>query len=420
MGGDESLDDDPILLPEREEREWLLSALAELTAERGFSQFVVSPIVEGSEQFFPDRWVGGEASLGRLARRLLHYAGIDELPVQTEIHLPDARGGGAPAFPPRSGGVWLDGLDRKAAVFMAVSTSLREPVNAVASAARAAAQAFREHFDLVAKDPKKAEKLIDVTAVYLGFGLLVTEASLRHYSEADGSFRAKKSTFRLGVLEPQAFAYLLAAQALVRGLDKKERKRLAGQLQPNQAAFFRAAFAELEPRRAELIEQLGIPDPKTWPPPPDVDELTAPLEDEMEEEVPEERKDGDRGIVGLNEGKPVFRVERTMSGRLGKVIIMATLMGGGLVARSIKGIDLSMPHMIIGGVVLAAIGMAVGRLFEDIRCSEPKCGAALKREMKVCPRCGGDVVGVIKHAKERLAAEEALRREKIGAQAEDA
>jgi hypothetical protein len=402
-------DDDAIMLPPEADRAWLIDAVAELTRSQGFSQFVVAPIVEPTPQFFPDKWAGGDASLGRLVRRLLHYVGLDEVGVAVEIHREDARGGAAPA-PPGSGGVWLDGVERKVVTVMAAGPTLRDPTNAVAATARAVAHAFRDLHHLGSKDGQDNERLIDVTSVYLGFGLLTTEASLRFFSTSAGGFRSNRSKFQLGSLGPVAMAYLLGIQAVARGLDKPARKRLASHLQPNQAGFFRAAVAELEPRREWLVEKLGLPAPDTWPPPPDLDELTAPLEDELEDAEPEERKDEDKGIVGLNEGKPVFRVERSMAGRLGKVIIMGTLMGGGLIARSIKGIEISMPKMIMGGLVLAALGMLIGRLFEDVRCSEPKCGAPLERDMTVCPRCGGTIVGAIKNPKERLAAEEALRR----------
>ena len=46
-------------------------------------------------------------------------------------------------------------------------------------------------------------------------------------------------------------------------------------------------------------------------------------------------------------------------------------------------------------------------MFRDRRCSEPKCGGPLTPTTKVCPRCGGDVVGTIANPKHRLAAEEA-------------
>lgn len=397
------------MLPPEADRTWLVEAMAALTHSQGFSRLVVGPIVEPTPQFFPDKWAGGDASLGRLVRRLLHYVGLDEVGVAVEIHPEDARGGAPPA-PPGSGGVWLDGIERKVVTIMAAGPSLRDPTNGVAATARAAAHAFRDFHRLPAKDPQEAERLVDVTGVYLGFGLLTTEASLRFFSTSAGGFRSNRSKFQLGVLGPQAMAYLLGIQAVARGMDRAQRKRLTAHLQPNQAGFFRAAVEDLEPRREWLLERLGIPPRESWPPPPDLDELTAPLEDELDDAVPEERKDEDRGIVGLNAGKPVFRVERSMAGRLGKVIIMGTLMGGGLIARSIKGIEISMPKMILGGLVLAAIGMAIGRLFEDVRCSEPKCGAPLRRDMTVCPRCGGDIVGAIKNPKERLAAEEALRR----------
>jgi predicted amidophosphoribosyltransferase len=64
--------------------------------------------------------------------------------------------------------------------------------------------------------------------------------------------------------------------------------------------------------------------------------------------------------------------------------------------------------------VLGILGLGVGRLLPDARCSEPKCGQPLAKDATVCPRCGGTVSGVIHHPRERLAAEEALAREAEG------
>jgi hypothetical protein len=398
-------------LPPAAERERLVADLAQLTRGQGFSHLVRWPIVEPTPAFFPDRWAGGDASLVRLFRRLLHYAGLPELRVEVEIHEPDTRGGPPPA-PPASGGVWLDGVEHGVARFMALAPALREPKNAVAAAARAVAHAFCEQRGLMpaGEEPRRAERRIDVASVYLGLGLLTTEAALRFYSVTDATLRSRGSSFRLGVLGPQAMAWLLAVQVVVRDGGKAERKQLARSLPPNQAAFFRAALRELDDRRAATLDALGIPPAEQWPPAPDLSVLTAPFEEEAED-APETPRGEDRGVVGLNAGKPVFRVEGTMSGRLAKVALMATLMLGGMVVGSMKGLDVSTPHLWLVGIGLALFGLVAGRLFEDVRCSEPRCGAPLTRSMTTCPRCGGTVAGPIKHARERLAAEEALRRD---------
>jgi hypothetical protein len=59
---------------------------------------------------------------------------------------------------------------------------------------------------------------------------------------------------------------------------------------------------------------------------------------------------------------------------------------------------------------LAVLGLAIGSLFTDRRCSEPKCGTKLREQDQVCPLCGGVVMGVIHHPRERLGAEEELVR----------
>ncbi|MCY1007443.1 hypothetical protein OV079_18180 [Nannocystis pusilla] len=106
----------------------------------------------------------------------------------------------------------------------------------------------------------------------------------------------------------------------------------------------------------------------------------------------------------------MFRVERSMAARLGRTLGMGALMLGGVVAGMKGGLQLEAGTIPMIAVGLGVTGLVLGRFLRESRCSEPRCGATLASGDKVCPRCGGDVVGVIHHPRERLAAEEAWRR----------
>jgi len=201
----------------------------------------------------------------------------------------------------------------------------------------------------------------------------------------------------------------------VRGEGRAERQRIARGLQTNQAAFFRHAYAAIERMDPPLATQLGVPARELWPTPPALAALTAPFPNDEDTAEPEARRDEDRGVLGMNVGKPVFVVDRSMAPRLGRVLFMGCLMLGGVVSRMSQGDGVGMSSIAVIAVGLGLGGLGVGRLFRDRRCSEPKCGAPLRLEDRVCSRCQGEVVGTIKHPRERLAAEEAYQRSQSSA-----
>lgn len=402
-------DEDDLLLPPAPARAWLLEQLAALVKARGVGPLATAPLVEPTPEFFPDPWAGGEASVRRLARRLLRYAGIEGMPVAVTV----VDEGTAPAA--GTGGVAFEGLRQGTLAFAVQSVTLRDPLILVPAMARAVAEAYRRVHRLPMGTESQQPRLVDVTAVYLGFGLLTANAALRMGGSGGGWGRQSTRTrTRLGVLDPQSVAFLLAVLLHVRGVKGKELRAVLRKLGANPAAFVRAAEPVLEGLQPPVAEQLGLPAREQWPPAPELAVLTAlmPGEAEAEAAAPEERKDQDRGVQGMNAGRPVFRVERSKALRLAKMLALPTVMLGMLAGRvQIPGIE-QLPIWQAGAAaaVLGVLGLAVGRLMPDRRCSEPKCGQALDAALTECPRCGGTIMGVIHHPRERLAAEEALAR----------
>ncbi len=404
------------MLPPPELREWLLDELADLVETRGIDPVVNAPLVQPTPDFFPDPWKGNVASVRRLLRRLLRYTRLEvdrvevvvydpEDEVQPDEPSPPPMRGQAPIvwrLEPRPDQPWRFGLDVRA---------LKDAHNLVPACARAVAHAYREHHRIPNSDAESAAPAVDVTAVYLGFGVLTVDASMRFSSGAQGGFRASRSQFRLGALSPQAVAYLLAAQALLRGLDAKQRRKLSSKLQPNQAEFFRQAVKQLE--TVDLFERLELPPEETWPDPPGMAWYRQDLDDPAvaEPEANDEDDDLERdheSIRGKNQGKPVFRVERNMIGTLIKATVVPTIFLGGMLTRPFMQLPVTMAHVSMAAIGMALISLVVGALLKDSRCSEPKCMARLSPDMETCPLCGGTIMGTIGNAKERLEAEERL------------
>jgi hypothetical protein len=403
----EDATEDALLLPAAEDREHLIAQTASLIQKFGFSRYVNAPLVAPNETYFPDPWKGGEASVIRVARRLFGYAEMGHPPVMVEINEGiEGRPSTAVGKPALRGmadlNVWWRRADQGTQRFGAEAAAMRDPHNFVASMARAVTWAWMDSVGIKVAETPQSQRMVDVATVYLGFGVMTTEASLRHSAENTGGFSSRRTQTRLGLLTPRAMAFCLALQVASRRLGKKDIKYIERFLQPNKVAFLKAALRWLD-AHPEALEQLGLPPESTWPPPPRLKQFTGPLPyDEVRDEA---RKDIDKGIEGMNEGKPVFRVKRNLTARLAKAS-MLTVSLGAMTARSQGGFDISMAEIMIGAAGLLLLSVIIGPFFKESRCSDPKCANPLTDEMTECPLCKGMVIKDIDHPKKRLEAEE--------------
>lgn len=410
-------DADELLLPDADEREAILDALAGLVHRRGYEHLALAPLVEPDERHFPDRWAGGEASVRRVVQRLLVYADLEALEPVVEVEDDVGLGPMAPVGVGSPG--WFHKLDAGRPIIRVRESSLRDPFVLVPALARAVAAAFRAHHGLAVREPLAEERFVDLTAVYLGFGLITLPALVRHHTSRAGA-RVRSAVSRVGAVEPRALSFALAVVLAIRGTDDRRRKSIAALVGDNPAAFIAAATAWLGTLAPPLAERLGIPPRASWPEPPALSMLTAPLPDDGPAMSQEQRRDEDKGVVGMNAGKPVFRVERSKALRLAKLLGLPVLLLGMLFGRAQlagggggMGIEIEMwkASLLAGG--LALVGLVIGRMLPDARCSEPRCGESLTADQTTCPRCGGHIAGVIHHPRERLAAEDALARRSI-------
>lgn len=73
------------MLPDPEEREWLIQALGHLVTRRGSEPFLAMPLVEPDRKHFPDPWSFSHQGLDRVTRRLLQYAGLGQLDICVQV-----------------------------------------------------------------------------------------------------------------------------------------------------------------------------------------------------------------------------------------------------------------------------------------------------------------------------------------------
>ncbi|HLK90683.1 MAG TPA: hypothetical protein VKZ18_12350 [Polyangia bacterium] len=394
-------------LPPEQVQAYLIRELTALIQLHGAAPFVSAPLLEPRPEHFPDPWRADELGVERLALRLLDYAGLAELGVEVEIFTGEvdvkkvAPDGTASSWSHKGAAAWFAGIHEGRCVFGASATKLKSPDVLAGVMAHEIAHAFRHRHGLNLRKREVEEPLTDLTTIYLGFGILTTNASYRYRAGGgmQGAYtRTQWSHESLGYLPPEAMSFLLACQVVARDLPAAESRRIAGLLETNQAAYFRAACKALD--RDELRQRLKLPPPGTWPvvaaPHP------QPFDTSGDPPAPEPGAVEIAANRGRNAGLPVFRVGHTKQAA-------TTLLSLALaIPAAIAGAWLS-PWAAVGAFLVTSIAVhkfGGGERYD--RCSEPDCNQIIPADAAHCPGCGGTVSGRIDNANERLAAREAL------------
>jgi hypothetical protein len=378
----------------------VLDALGALIARYGAAPFVSAPIVEPSERFFPEGFATGSMEgLEQVVRRLVDYGGLSGMRVQ----ITRARASSGPTDPKprppwasRGEPAWLEGLADGLLLFAVEQEQMGKDEALGGVLAREVARAFRAQRELgdgpyraTEDDEEASEEQIDLTAVYLGLGVIASY-SQRWYRYINIGARAKVALERVTALPPETLAFAIAAQAVARGISPEEQDRLAGMLQRDHTGGFRAACAHLT---GASLAMLGLPPREEWPAPR---EPGQPLPESVVE-VREPR--------ARPSGRPVFRVaqDAAMSGAAsgGVLSLIPTVVAGVLLHSSFV-------FLFLGVGVVA--GVIRGRKRRWDVCSS--CAARIPEGVEVCAGCGGVVSGRIDHRDDRLAAEERLAEKK--------
>ncbi len=374
----------------------LLDGLAQLVADHGFENFVRSRLLEPDNHHFPDRWEPTLDGVQRLASRLVRYAGNDEL----EVCVRPERGAVLPVwFAEIRDGVCAFGVDRQ---------RLSDAGEIVGCVCREVATAFRHWTGVTRMNGTQEEVLTDLTTIYLGFGVLTTNAAYRFRQEGSlfgDTVFTKRSISRVGVLPAATLAYALAADVVARGLDASAASRIGRLLEANQEESFTAAYESLALDVAGLRSRLGLPPVEEWP------EARALRRVRFPRRLPTNvQRVPTRGVSANGNSTPnVFRVRERAALRWGASGSIPGFLGA-LGAHWI-GVD-PIVMLLIGGLGGAVIGVARADGNVTDVCSDQDCRSPLPVDVSHCPSCGGRIRGVIRDARERLAAEEALTEER--------
>jgi hypothetical protein len=393
-------------LPEASEQDRLLAGLARLIALRGHEHFLECPIVLPVVDSFSPSSTRDLRGAGRLALDLLSYARLTDLDLRLQgyrkrptqlaegVRLKQADGQNHAA-------AWFAGIKEGVCVFGLELSGLRSDHTLTAALAHEVTHAYRHEHGLVVQDRDAEEQLTDLTAVYLGFGIFLLNAShlMSTGGYSEGGDRLLYERQSLGYLSPAQFALLLSAQVVARGATPNDVKAIRKHLSPNQAQLFGLGVAQLGADVSSLRARLGIPidleTPKPWL-------VTLPSDDEADSAI--EIVESEAEPVHPNVAGPVaFRVLQTQTLPICLAGLFASFMLG--IVLDFRGNAWFILLGVGGGLFAFA-----GSLRRADWCSG--CRARLTADNSRCPKCGLWIVSTIDRYDDRLAAEESYEAER--------
>jgi len=169
-------------LPSERQIHWMLKTTAKLL---GAGAEPVKGLVQPNAEFFPDRFDGSAVALTALMDRILSHAGLADAKVDLSIILPDGEEqkvscssgacGGAGKIELRSDRV-LKSADGYTVAIGA--GEIKSPQVLTTAMVRATSFIFLSEADIVADFPAiEVEPVIDLAAILLGYGVLITNGS---------------------------------------------------------------------------------------------------------------------------------------------------------------------------------------------------------------------------------------------------
>lgn len=229
-------------LPNNEVRRGLVSAYAQVLASVEVLALESSarPLVLPNGDYFPDEFTGDEASVGRLLERLLEHAGLADMAIGARFWGEadascgtGACGSCAPAqAEPESVERLVDAGESWQINIL--PTEVAQPVGLSSALCRAVALAVLREADAPPRN-LPLDLAVDLTAVALGYGVLLLEASHIYRKSCGGP-----SVTRATALGPTEVALVLALSAAVSG---QSLRKVSKYLSPTQQEAFAEASA---------------------------------------------------------------------------------------------------------------------------------------------------------------------------------
>ncbi len=196
---------------------WVESRLLWLRDEFGADDLIAKPIVEPTDEFFPDRYDGSRAAVKTMFRRVCGYMGVRPSAVRLEFLRPSANplflvNDGGEAVPTEAAGLY------EGRVIRVNENEMADPMSLVGTLAHELAHQRLLGEGRLDPDVYDNELLTDLTVVFHGLGVFLANVP-RHW---DGNYTTwpdsdrRKPEYMTGPM----FAYALALVAWVRGDER--------------------------------------------------------------------------------------------------------------------------------------------------------------------------------------------------------
>ncbi|HEX5060114.1 MAG TPA: hypothetical protein VFV99_12175 [Kofleriaceae bacterium] len=378
-------------------KDWITQQMALLIKRTGLDSYVAAPLVEQTDQWFPDEWHPDDAGVARLGKRVFEHAGLPDVEIATEL----TKNTG-------SKGIVATHVDAKVVRLDVDPEFLTDPLTIISHLISLAAVVFRVRHELEDPDHDTERRLIDLTTIYLGFGILTTNAAYRY--RASGELQGSTAITRWshdvqGSLPADAMAYALAQQLVARNASPAELRNVKRQLETNQAEVFETTCRQL--KTDYVVLALDLPARNKWPaprqPPAPPTSTALRLWKKPASNLPVATVKS-TGYLGFNSGRSVLRVPRNRRWEAGMIGLFVSMVP--TIALAVKG---------FGGAAMGAmaatwlLSVMLGNKWVRETCSDPKCEMKLERGVQTCPRCGGTIAGTVQKGENRLEAEERLQ-----------
>lgn len=250
-------------LPDLDEQGALITHISKLIEVMGSTHFLESTVLEPTSKHFPFEVTSSGNGAFYIAEYLLKHIGLSAVTPEIYVYKPDEEDDSDIAA-----SVTYNKKKRKCCIYIN-EQSLSDLNYLAAVIAHEVTHVYREHHNLAIKDHEEEELLTDLTAVYLGFGVLLTKASYLAYSYGDTQYHYW-GTRTLGYLSPQSLCFLLSIQAVLRGVEKWREIPYRKHVGSNQQAFLKTSlnlFLENEDALKDLKSykgKTGFPSPELY------------------------------------------------------------------------------------------------------------------------------------------------------------